>query len=109
MYYLYLVVAVAFEVAGTSALKLSQGMTRPIPVVVVVLGFGISFYLFSLVLQYLPVGVVYAIWSGLGIVLVDLVGVLFFRQRLDWHAIVGMVLILTGVVMMSLFSNDAHS
>ena len=109
MYYLYLVVAVAFEVAGTSALKLSQGMTRPLPVVVVVLGFGISFYLFSLVLQYLPVGVVYAIWSGLGIVLVDLVGVFFFRQRLEWPAIVGMVLILAGVVMMSLSSDSVHS
>lgn len=108
MHYFYLVLAVALEVVGTSALKMSEGMTKPLPVVVVVLGFGVSFYLFSLVLRYLPVGIVYAIWSGLGIVLIALVGVLFFKQSLDWIAIVGMGLILAGVIMMSLLSDSVH-
>lgn len=108
MNYLLLALAIVSEVIGTSAMNMSQGMTKPLPVLVLVVAYGLSFYLLSLVLRFMSVGVVYAIWSGLGIVLIALVGVMLFHQKLDMAAIIGIILIVAGVVTMSMFSNSVH-
>ena len=102
--YLYLLVAIVFEVLATTALKETQGFTRVAPSLVVVVGYGFAFYFLALVLRTMPVGVVYALWSGVGILLVTAIGWLWFRQALDIPALTGMALILTGVVVINLFS-----
>ena len=107
MGYLYLGIAVAAEVIATSALKASDGFTRPLPTVVVALGYGIAFYFLSLVLKTVPVGVAYAIWSGAGIVLIGLIGWLVLKQPLDLPAMLGMGLIIAGVAVIQLFSRTA--
>ena len=107
MGYLYLGIAVAAEVIATSALKASDGFTRPLPTVVVALGYGIAFYFLSLVLKTVPVGVAYAVWSGAGIVLIGLVGWLALKQPLDLPAMLGMGLIVAGVAVIQLFSRTA--
>lgn len=104
MTFVYLVLAIVAEVIATSALKASMGFTRPLPSVVVVVGYGLAFYLLSLVLRTLPVGVAYAIWAGLGIVLVTLVGIVIFGEKPDLPAVVGISLIVAGVVMLQVFS-----
>ena len=108
MGYLYLGIAVAAEVIATSALKASDGFTRPLPTVVVALGYGIAFYFLSLVLKTVPVGVAYAIWSGLGVVLVTAVSWWLYGQALDGPALLGMGLIIAGVLVMNLFSASAR-
>nr|WP_223871889.1 SMR family transporter [Candidatus Dactylopiibacterium carminicum] len=100
-------VAIVCEVIATSALKASAGFSRPLPSVLVVLGYGAAFYLLTIVLRSIPVGVAYAIWSGAGIVLVSLVGWLLYRQSLDTPAILGIGLILAGVLVLNLFSRSA--
>ncbi len=107
MTYLILFLAVAAETIGTSALQASQQFTRPLPSVVVVVSYGLSFWLLSLTLKVMPVGVVYALWAGLGIVLIALIGFAVFGQRLDWPAVLGMALILGGILIIHLFSNTA--
>ena len=107
MGYLYLSIAVAAEVIATSALKASDGFTRPLPTVIVALGYGIAFYFLSLVLKTVPVGVAYAIWSGAGIVLIGLIGWLVLKQPLDLPAMLGMGLIVAGVAVIQLFSRTA--
>ena len=104
MAFVYLALAIIAEVIGTSALKATEGFTRPGPTLVVVIGYGIAFYLLSLVLRTLPVGVAYAIWAGMGIVLVTLVALLVYGQRPDPPAVLGIALIVTGVVVIQLFS-----
>ncbi len=104
MGYLYLTVAIIAEVIATNALKASDEFTKLLPSVVVVIGYGIAFYCLSLVLKTIPVGVTYAIWSGLGIVLITVVAAIVFRQIPDVPAIIGMVLIIAGVVVMNVFS-----
>ena len=99
-----LAIAIIAEVIATSALKVSEGFTRLIPSLVVVIGYSIAFYGLALTLKVIPVGVAYAIWSGMGIVLVALIGWFLFDQKLDPAAIIGMVLIITGVVVMNVFS-----
>jgi small multidrug resistance pump len=106
MGFLYLTIAVIAEVIATSALKASEGFTKISPSILVVIGYGVAFYFLSLVLKTVPVGVAYAIWSGLGIVLVTIVGAFVFGQKLDLAAIIGMLLILTGVVVMNVFSTS---
>ena len=101
---LYLAVAIISEVIATSALKASEAFTKPLPVVVVVLGYGMAFYFLSLTLRSVPVGIAYAIWSGVGIVLITLIGMLWFRQPLDLPAVCGMGLIVAGVVIVNVFS-----
>ena len=103
-YWGYLAIAIVSEVLATSALKASEGFTRPWPSLIVVVGYLVAFYCLSLTLRSLPVGVVYAIWSGLGIVLVSLIAWLLFGQKLDLPAIIGMGLIIAGVLVMNLFS-----
>ena len=105
--YLYLIVAVVAEVVATSALKMTHQFTRLGPSVVVVLGYAVAFYCLSQVLKTIPVGLAYAIWSGLGIVLVTAVGTVLFKQIPDLAAIIGMVLIVAGVVVINVFSKTS--
>ncbi|WP_420827870.1 DMT family transporter [Billgrantia antri] len=104
MAFVYLALAIVAEVVATSALKATDGFTRPGPSLLVVVGYAIAFFMLSLVLRTIPVGIAYAIWAGLGIVLVALVGVLVYGQRPDTPAVVGIGLIITGVVVIQLFS-----
>ena len=107
--YALLGVAIVAEVVATSALRASEGFSRWLPAVVVVLGYGVAFYCLSLTLRSIPVGIVYAIWSGVGIVLISLVAVVLYRQVPDLPAIVGQGLIISGVVVLNLFSKmQAH-
>ena len=107
--YALLAVAIVAEVIATSALRASEGFTRLVPALVVLLGYGISFYCLSLTLKSLPVGIVYAIWSGVGIVLITLVAILMYRQVPDLAAVAGLSLIVAGVVVLNLFSKmQAH-
>lgn len=101
-----LTVAIVAEVIATSSLKLSDGFTRLWPSVIVVLGYGISFYFLSVTMRSMPIGVIYAIWSGLGVVLVTLVGWLVFKQHLDLPALLGISLIVAGVIIMNVWSKS---
>jgi len=105
MAYVYLTVAIAAEVIGTTALKASEGFTKLVPSLVVVLGYAVSFYGLSVVLKTLPVGITYAVWSGLGIVLVTMASAIAFRQIPDAAAMLGMGLIVAGVFIANLFSD----
>lgn len=102
--HLMLAIAVVFEVIATSALKEADGFTRLWPSVVTVVFYGLAFYCLSQPLRTMPVGVVYAIWSGAGIVFITAIGWAWFRQTLDMPALVGIALILAGVVVINLFS-----
>ncbi|MDX1335268.1 MAG: multidrug efflux SMR transporter [Gammaproteobacteria bacterium] len=104
MTYFYLALAIVAEVAATSALKASEEFTRLVPSLIVIIGYGLAFYLMTLVLRVIPVGVTYAIWSGLGIVLVTVVGIFLYKQMPDIPALIGMALIVSGVVVIHLFS-----
>jgi len=104
MTYLYLAIAIFAEVAATSALKASEEFTQLIPSIIVVVGYGIAFYLLTLVLRVMPIGITYAIWSGFGIVLVAVVGFFLYKQTPDIPAILGMCLIISGVVVIHVFS-----
>ncbi len=107
LHYLYLICAVAAETIGTTALQASQQFTKFWPSVIVVIAYAVAFYLLSLTLKYMPVGVMYAIWSGLGIVLIALIGWLVFAQKLDLPAVFGMALIMAGIVIIQVFSKTA--
>lgn len=107
MHWLFLGAAILFETIGTTALQASQQFTRPGPTVVVVLSYGVSFFLLALVLKYVPVGVAYAIWSGLGICFIAAIGYFLFGQRLDLPAVLGLALIILGIVIINLFSKAA--
>ncbi len=102
--HIYLVIAIGFEVVATSALKESAGFTRLWPSVISLVCYGFAFYLLSLALRTMPVGVVYAVWSGAGVMLIALVGWLVFKQSLDWPAVLGIGLIMAGVLVINLFS-----
>ncbi|WP_354041350.1 multidrug efflux SMR transporter [Devosia sp. UYZn731] len=104
---LFLTIAIVGEVIATSFLRASQGFTQLVPTLVVVVGYGITFYFFSLALQTIPVGVAYAIWSGVGIVLVSIIAFIVYKQMLDLPALIGMGLILAGVLVINLFSHSA--
>lgn len=101
-----LTIAIVAEVIATSSLKLSDGFTRLWPSVVVVAGYGVSFYFLSVTMRSIPIGVIYAIWSGLGVVLVTLVGWLVFKQHLDLPALIGIALIVAGVITMNVWSKS---
>lgn len=100
--------AIVAETVATSAMKSSEGFTRLVPSIIVVIGYGIAFYFLSMTLKEIPVGIAYAIWSGVGIVLISLVGWIMFGQKLDAPALIGMALIISGVVVMNAFSTSAH-
>ncbi len=102
-----LIIAIVAEVIGTSALRASDGFSRLWPSVLVIAGYAVAFYFLSLTLKTIPMGVSYAIWSGVGIVLISLVGWLVFDQTLDAPALAGMGLIVTGVLVINIFSTSA--
>jgi small multidrug resistance pump len=104
MAYLYLLTAIVAEVIATSSLKASEEFTKLYPSLIVVIGYGIAFYLLTLVLRTIPIGITYAVWSGLGIVLVAIVGAVLYKQIPDTPAIIGMALIIVGVVVIHMFS-----
>ena len=106
MIYLYLAVAIISEVIATMALKYSDGFTRVAPSIVVLIGYSCAFFFLSMVLRQLPVGITYAIWAGLGIVLTTLASNLLLNQKLDAAAFAGMGLIITGVCIINLFSKS---
>jgi len=106
MNYLYLAIAIVAEVIATSALKASEGFTRLWPSLIVGIGYLVAFYFLSLTLRTMTVGVAYAIWSGVGIVLVAIIGWLVLGQKLDAPAIGGMGLIIAGVVVINMFSKS---
>ena len=106
---IYLGIAIVGEVIATSFLRASVGFTQLVPSIVVVIGYGITFYFFSLALQTIPVGIGYAIWSGVGIVLVSIIAYFAYGQTLDLPALIGIGLVLAGVLVINLFSqSSAH-
>ncbi len=105
--YFFLLVAVIAETIGTTSLQASQQFTRLGPSILVVVGYGFAFYFMALTLKYMPVGIVYAIWSGLGIFLIAMIGFVVFGQKLDWPAILGLAMILAGILVIHLFSKTA--
>ncbi|MDQ6953560.1 MAG: multidrug efflux SMR transporter [Mariprofundaceae bacterium] len=104
MTYIYLALAIIAEVTATSALKASEEFTRLTPSFIVIVGYVLSFYLMTLVLRTMPIGITYAIWSGVGIVLVTIVGKVLYQQTPDLPATIGMALIVAGVAVIHLFS-----
>ena len=107
MNWVYLGIAIVTEVIGTSALKSSESFTRLYPSLIVVIGYGLSFYFLSLTLAGIPIGIAYAVWSGVGIVLLSLIGLVVHGQKLDMAALVGIALIASGVVILNYFSKSA--
>ena len=99
--------AVLSEVTATTALKFSEGFTRLVPSIVVVLGYGVSFYLLSLSLKVIPIGTAYALWSGIGIVLTVIAGIVIWRESMDWARGIGIFLIMFGIVIINLFSKQS--
>lgn len=109
MNWVYLFIAIISEVIATSALKTSENFTKLWPSVGVIIGYGVAFFFLSLTLKTIPVGVAYAIWSGVGIVLVSAVGWIAFKQALDAPALIGMAMIIAGCAVINLFSqSSAH-
>lgn len=106
--YLCLSIAVIAEVIATSALKASDGFSRPLPSAIVVIGYVIAFYFLSLTLRSMPIGVAYGIWSAAGIVLISAVGWQYFGQKLDIPALAGLALMVAGVLVVTLLSKTAH-
>jgi small multidrug resistance pump len=103
-HWFYLAIAIAAEVVGTSFLKSAEGFTRLVPSVAVVISYVVAFFFLGLALKTLPVGVAYAIWAGVGVALIALVGYAFFGQALDAPAVAGLILIVAGVAVINLFS-----
>lgn len=106
MHWLHLAIAIVSEVIATSALKSAEGFARPWPSLLVVAGYGSAFYFLSLSLRVIPLGVAYAVWSGVGIALVSLLGWALYRQALDAPALLGIALIMLGVAVLQLFSKS---
>jgi small multidrug resistance pump len=107
MHWIYLAIAIAAEVIATSALKTSESFTRLLPSIITVAGYVISFYFLSLTLRVLPVGIAYAVWSGVGIVAISVIGYLLFKQSLDLAALIGIGFIVVGVIVLNVFSKSA--
>ena len=108
MKWIYLVVAIICEVIATSALKDSLGFTKLLPSIIVVVGYFMAFYFLSLTLKDLSIGVTYAIWSGMGILLISLIGYFRYSQSLDAPAVLGLILIVVGIFILRFFSKSAN-
>lgn len=104
---IYLLIAIIGEVIATSFLRASAGFTQLVPSIAVVVGYGVTFYFFSLALQTIPVGIGYAIWSGVGIVLISIIAFFVHGQTLDLPAMIGIGLILAGVIVINVFSQSS--
>lgn len=107
MKFLYLFIAIIAEVFATSALKASEQFSKPIPSIIVVVGYLVAFYFLSLTLKTIPVGIAYALWSGVGIVLVSGAAYFLYKQTLDLPAMLGIGLIILGVIVINVFSKSA--
>lgn len=107
MAWVYLVIAIAAEVVGTSFLRSAAGFTKPLPSLMVLIGYGLAFFFLSRTLESIPVGIAYAVWSGAGVTLIAVIGWLFMGQRPDAAAWAGMGLIVAGVTVLNLFSKMA--
>ena len=105
--YVYLAIAVAFEVIGTTALKASDSLTKLVPALVMGVSYAATFFFMAQVMRYLPVGITYAIWSGLGIVLISCISAFYFKEWLDLPAIIGLTLIIAGIVIIQAFSKTS--
>lgn len=105
MVYVYLAIAIIAEVAATSALKASHEFTRLVPSLIVVTGYAVAFYFMTLTIRTLPIGITYAVWSGLGIVLISIVGAVFYQEIPDVPAMIGMGLIILGVGVIHVYSD----
>ena len=108
MAYLYLSIAILAEVIATSALKASEEFTKLYPSLIVIVGYAVAFYFMSLVLRSIPIGITYAVWSGVGIVLVAVVGAIFYKQIPDLPAIIGMGFIVLGVIIIHMYSKTVN-
>jgi small multidrug resistance pump len=108
MAYLYLAIAIVSEVVGTAALKASEEFTRLVPSLIVVVGYALAFYFLTLTLRTIPVGIAYAVWAGVGIVLICVVSWILYKQTLDMPAIIGVGLIAAGVVLINGFSGSIN-
>lgn len=108
MPWLYMAGAIFFEIIATSALKSAEGFTRPVPTALVLIGYGVAFYCLSIALKTIPVGIAYAVWSGVGIVAISLIGLFWYRQTIDAAGLVGMGLIVAGVLVINLLSKTAQ-
>ena len=105
MHYLFLTFAIFLEVTGTLLLPVSQNFTRLIPTVALCVSYGASFYFLTLALNALPIAVVYATWSGLGIFLISFFGYFIFKEALDWRAIIGLLMIVGGLILLNVFAS----
>jgi small multidrug resistance pump len=107
--FLFLAIAIVFEIIATSALKKSEEFTKLIPSIITIVGYFGAFYFLSFAIRTIPIGIAYAIWSGVGIVLITIIGAVFFKQIPDLPAIIGLALILIGVIVINVFSQTtAH-
>ncbi|AYN06251.1 multidrug efflux SMR transporter [Flavobacterium sp. 140616W15] len=107
--FLFLAIAIVFEIIATSALKKSEEFTKLIPSIITIVGYFGAFYFLSFAIRTIPIGIAYAIWSGVGIVLITIIGAVFFKQIPDLPAIIGLALILIGVIVINIFSKTtAH-
>ena len=104
MPWLYLIIAITGEIVGTTALKASDGFTRLVPSLLAITGYGVGFYFLAHVLRTIPLGITYAIWSGVGVAAIAMIGWGLYGQRLDWAALVGIGLIVAGVLVLNLWS-----
>nr|WP_281616279.1 multidrug efflux SMR transporter [Flammeovirga sp. SubArs3] len=108
MHWLYLFIAIISEIIATSTLKASEGFTKLIPSVITVIGYGISFYFLSLAVKGIPIGITYALWSGIGIICITTIGYFFYKEPLNWPTIIGIAFIITGVVIVNLSNHTSH-
>lgn len=106
--YLYLAIAVVFEISGTTALKASDNFSQILPTILMIASYLCSFFFVSLVMRYLPVGITYALWSGLGIVLITVISSYVFKEFPDWPAIIGLAMIIGGIIVIQLFSKSSN-
>ena len=104
MNWLYLLIAIIFEIIATTALKQSNGFTNHIYTAISLFGYGFALFFLSMVLKTIPVGVAYAIWSGVGVAIITLIGLFFFNQKIDLAGVIGIGLIITGVIILNVFS-----
>lgn len=105
--YYYLAIAICAEVIATVSMKAVKGFSTPLPLLLVIVGYGIAFWMLTLVVRSVPVGVAYAVWAGMGIVMVSVAALFIYGQKLDVPAMLGMALIVLGVVVIQLFSKTA--
>jgi len=106
MKWVFLSIAILAEVVATLSLKSAEGFTKLLPSIIVIIGYGTAFFFLSLTLKSIPVGITYAIWSGAGITLISIIAYFIFKQSLDFPAIIGMLFIITGIIVINLFSKS---